>query len=111
MERTEPQQSEAADGDIKMLLEAIVRRLDRLDERMALSTVKESYTTDEVAHRLGRSGWTVRQWCNQGQVNDVKKVRGKGRTGEWRIPHDEMARLQSEGPLPPGTCATHRRAS
>ena len=62
--------------------------------------VKESYTIDEVAKRLGRSEWTVRQWCNKGQVPDSVKVPGKGRTGEWRIPHEAVTRLESQGPLP-----------
>jgi excisionase family DNA binding protein len=76
------------------------QRLERLEDCFAMSVVKESYTTEEAAERLGRSDWTVRQWCNKGQVKGAKKVRGKGRTGEWRIPHDELVRLQNEGPLP-----------
>ena len=59
--------------------------VERLERRLAVSAEKEIYTTDEAASRLGRSGWTVRQLCNKGQIR-AKKVRGKGRTGEWRIP-------------------------
>src|SRR5438132_14111742 len=93
----------AVEDRIAPLLGAIVQRLERLEERLSLSVVKESYTTEEAAERLGRSEWTVRQWCNKSQVKGAKKVRGKGRTGEWRIPHDELVRLQNEGPLPPRT--------
>jgi hypothetical protein len=84
------------------VLAALVQRLEQLEDRLAISVVKECYTTEEVAERLGRSEWTVRQWCNKGQVRGARKVRSKGRTGEWRIPHDELVRLQNEGPLPVG---------
>jgi transposase len=75
-------------------------QLDRIEQSLALSVVKETYTTDEVAERLGRSAWTVRDWCNKGQVRGASKVHGRGRQGEWRIPHEELVRLQNEGPLP-----------
>jgi transposase len=92
---------------MEALLENLAQRLDRIEQRLAVSVVKETYTTAEAAQRVGRSEWTVRQWCNQGQVEGAKKVHGKGRTGEWRIPHDEVVRLQNEGPLPSGTVNPH----
>jgi hypothetical protein len=36
-------------------------------------------------------------------VQGAYKVHGKGRTGEWRIPHQELVRLQNEGPLSEGS--------
>jgi len=86
----------------EMLWQTLFERLERIEKRLSLSTVKESYTTQEVAERVGRSEWTVRQWANKGKVQ-AKKVHGRGRQGEWRIPHDELARLQNEGPKAPGT--------
>ena len=80
----------------------ILDRLERMERFQSLSLVKESYTTGEAAERLGRSEWTVRQWCNKGQVKGATKVRGKGRTGEWRLSHEAIVALQSEGPLPVG---------
>jgi transposase len=85
------------------LLRELVERLDRIERRLELNVEKEAYTVEEAAERLNRSPWTVRQWCNKGQVEDAYKVHGKGRTGEWRIPHAELVRLQNEGPLPEGS--------
>jgi excisionase family DNA binding protein len=82
------------------LLRSLHDRLDHIEEKMALSREKETYTVDEAAKRLNRSTWTVRQWCNKGQVPGAKKVHGMGRTGEWRIPHDALIRVQNEGPFP-----------
>ncbi len=81
------------------LLESFHNRIDHLERCLGQSVVKESYTVVEAAERLARSEWTVRQWCNKGQVQGARKVHGKGRTGEWRIPHVELLRLQNEGPL------------
>jgi hypothetical protein len=78
--------------------EFMIDRLKHLEKNLSLSTIKELYTTTEVAERLGRTEWTVRQWCNLGQAK-AKKVHGRGRQGEWRIGHEELLRLQREGPL------------
>ncbi|MGA2620757.1 MAG: helix-turn-helix domain-containing protein [Thermoguttaceae bacterium] len=47
---------------------------------------------DEVAERLDRSPWTIRQLCNRGQIRAVK-----GEDGCWRIPAEEVARLEENG--------------
>lgn len=88
----------ASDALVVPLLMRIVERLDRIESRVAVSVLKETYTTEEVAKRLDKSEWTVRQWCNKGQAH-AKKIHGRGRKGEWRISHDELVRLQNEGPL------------
>jgi hypothetical protein len=71
--------------------------------------VKESYTTDEVGEKLGRSEWTVRQWANKGQI-EAKKIPGRG-DGEWRVSHVELLRIQSDGPMPPGTFRNRLRVA
>lgn len=78
--------------------ETIIERLERLEKAHELTIQKEAYTTSEAAERLGRSEWTVRQWCNKNQIDGAHKIRGKGRTGEWRIPHAALVRLHTEGP-------------
>jgi hypothetical protein len=89
---------------ILKLLEDMQRQLDRIERRMAMAVAKEAYSTEEVAERLSppRTPWTVRQWCNLGQAR-AWKVAGRGRKGEWRIAHEDLVRLQTEGPSSPGT--------
>jgi hypothetical protein len=91
-----------SDSTVSILdrLEQMQQQLHRIEKRLSLSADKETYTTAEAAELLTRSEWTVRQWCNLGQVHGARKVRGRGRRGEWRIPHDAIVRLQNEGPLP-----------
>ena len=49
-------------------------------------------SVEEAAERLDRSAWTIRQLCKSGQIKAVK-----GNDGCWRIPADEVARLEEEG--------------
>jgi hypothetical protein len=95
-------------NDVLELLKAILNRVERLETRFAHSVEKESYTVEDGAERLGRRPFTVRQWANKGQAK-ANKVHGKGRTGEWRIPHEELLRLQAEGPSAVGAFDNHRR--
>jgi hypothetical protein len=101
---TPTQATNAHAADVPTLLKEILNRMERIEARLKLSVEKESYTVDEAAERLSRKPWTVRQWCNKGQVQGAHKVHGKGRTGEWRIPHEELVRLQNRGPLPEAAC-------
>jgi hypothetical protein len=47
---------------------------------------------EEAAGRLDRSPWTIRQLCSRSQIRAVK-----GQDGCWRIPTEEVARLEEDG--------------
>ncbi len=64
-------------------------------------TVKDSYTTQEVAKILDKKPYTVREWCRLQRVNAFKAMCGRGCEEEWRITHEELLRIQNEGLLPP----------
>jgi hypothetical protein len=63
-------------------------------------TVKEWYTTAEVAALLGKAEFTVREWCRLGRVHAQKKPAGRGVAGEWIVSHAELTRIRNEGLLP-----------
>jgi hypothetical protein len=102
--RTPPPYPPGADEAVLVILRGMKEQLGWIEQRLGLSVVKDAYTPEEVGDRLPskRTPWTVRQWCNRGQAR-AHKVHGKGRQGEWRITHEELLRLQNEGPLPEGT--------
>ena len=75
-------------------VEAAVQRL--VEQR----TVKEWYSTADVALLLGKAEFTVREWCRLGRVRAAKKKAGRGPAGEWVVSHDELARVRNEGLLP-----------
>jgi hypothetical protein len=64
-------------------------------------TVKEWYTTDEVAEILGKAPFTVRAWCRNGRIHAEKRNWGRGSSKEWIVSHEELERIQAEGLLPP----------
>lgn len=78
----------------------LVNRLERIEAVIAdlvrQRTIKDWYTTGEAGTILGRSGYSVREWCRKGQAKAVKSANGRG----WLISHDELSRLRNEGPLP-----------
>lgn len=92
----------------------IAGRLDRLESRLAAieailarlvetaasqQSTKDYYTTEEVAERLGKRPYTVREWCRLGRVHAEKAHSGRGADEEWRISQAELTRIQNEGLL------------
>lgn len=63
-------------------------------------TIKEWYSTAEVATILGKAEFTVREWCRLGRVNAEKKKSGRGVASEWIVSHAELSRIRNEGLLP-----------
>jgi hypothetical protein len=81
----------------------VAERLQRIEQILQLlveqRTVKEWYSTAEVAKILGRAEFTVREWCRLKRVHAAKKECGRGTSSEWIISHDELLRIQNHGLL------------
>jgi hypothetical protein len=79
-------------------------RLDRIESLLQLlieqRTIKEWYSTAEVAKLLGKAEFTVREWCRLGRIRARKKECGRGIAGEWIISHEELTRVRNESLLP-----------
>lgn len=95
---------EVLQGEVQRLedrLKSLEALLRDVHERMVVgSVVKDYYTTQEVARRLGKRPYTVREWCRLGRVNGEKSHSGRGLDDEWRISHAELIRIENEGLLP-----------
>jgi hypothetical protein len=85
-------------------LDDLTTRLTRIEQAIELlvreRTIKEWYSTAEVAKLLGRAEFTVREWCRLGRVKAEKKQCGRGVASEWIISHEELTRVRNEGLLP-----------
>jgi hypothetical protein len=68
-----------------------------LRELVSQRTVKEYYSTADVAGRVGRSEYQVCEWCRAGRIQAVKRNTGRGRSKEWMVSHDELIRYESHG--------------
>lgn len=82
----------------------VLARLEKIEALLAAlveqRTVKDWYSTGEVAAILGRAEFTVREWCRLGRVRAGKKKSGRGPASEWIISHEELTRVRNEGLLP-----------
>ncbi len=85
-------------------LHQVMERLERIEAVLTRlvqeRTVKEWYSTAEVAQLLGKAEYTVREWCRQGRIRATKKAYARGAHSEWLISHDELIRVQNQGLLP-----------
>lgn len=78
-------------------LERIELGIQRLIEQ---KTIKEYYSTGELAQILGKAEFTVREWCRNGRIWAEKRECGRGNSKEWMISQVELERVQNEGLLP-----------
>jgi hypothetical protein len=85
-------------------IHVVLDQLQRIEATLAVlvgkQTVKDWYTTDEVAQLLGKAEFTVREWCRLGRVHAEKRNSGRGKFLSWVISHAELQRFQREGLLP-----------
>jgi hypothetical protein len=86
--------------DFRQLLDRLGRIENTLDQLLQRNTVKDYYTTGEVASLLGKAEFTVREWCRLNRVYAEKRQTGRGRAKEWMISHQELTRIRNEGLLP-----------
>jgi hypothetical protein len=76
-------------------------RLARIEAMLASlvqgQQVREWYAVDEFARIVGRSEFTVREWCRRGRIQAAKKGSGRGAHSAWAVSHAELLRFQREG--------------
>ena len=100
---------ETAITTLSEMANRLLRIESALDRLLQQKTVKEWYTTEEVAAIVGKAPFTVREWCRHGRVHAAKRQCGRGKAKEWIVCHDELLRLQSEGLLPEHSRYRHVR--
>ncbi len=77
-------------------LERIETMLVALVER---HSAREWYSVEQFSRLVGRSEFTVREWCRLGRIQARKKLNGRGAHSSWAISHEELQRHQREGLL------------
>jgi len=82
----------------------VEERLERIEAMLAVlverQTVREWYTTEQAAQLLGKTEFTVREWCRNFRLKAEKRMSGRGAYPQWVISHTELLRYQREGLLP-----------
>jgi hypothetical protein len=84
--------------------EIILERLERIEAALATlidqRQVQDWYDTKTAGDILGRSAYSVREWCRLGRVRAEKRSCGRGTSKEWMISHEELMRIKAQGLLP-----------
>ena len=82
----------------------ILERLDRIETTLRTLVkqchLQDWYGTKAAAEILGKSPYTVREYCRLGRIDAEKRPCGRGKSKEWMISHAELERLKAEGLLP-----------
>ena len=86
--------------EINPLLERLDRIEAALETLVKQKTVKDWYSTEETAEVLGKTSYTVREWCRQGRIVATKRDCGRGKSQEWIVSHAELERIKNHGLLP-----------
>jgi len=88
-------------GEIRSLQNQMDEQSNLIKSLLDQRTIKEFYTTAEVAAQVGRSVFQVQEWCRKGRIRATHQPgTGRGNKPEWRIGHTELSRYQNEGLLP-----------
>ena len=98
-------------ADVMTILSGLQASMQDLQQQMCILTdlhsrpaipakPQEWYSTAEASKLLQKSEYTVRQWCNEGRINAVKREERRGGSALWNISTEEVARYKNEGLLP-----------
>jgi hypothetical protein len=87
--------------ELKSMNERLARIEAGLLQLVERQTLKEFYSTAEVARLLNKAEFTVREWCRNGRIRALKRDSGRGAHCSWVVSHDELLRYQREGLLSP----------
>ena len=87
-------------SEIVVILDSLRRIESQLAEMRSKQTIKDVYSTEEVARILSKAEFTVREWCRLNRINAIKRFSGRGKYPAWAISHQELLRIDKEGLLP-----------
>ncbi len=85
---------------VDVIISEIGKMKTKLEELVSQRAVKDWYSTEEAANILGKSEYTVREWCRLRRIHASKKGSGRGKFRGWVISHTELLRIQKDGLLP-----------
>jgi len=81
----------------------IDERLDRIESLLTdlveRESIRDYYTTEQFAKLVGKSEFTVREYCRLGRLKAEKRQSGRGAHPAWVVSHEEYLRYQRQGLL------------
>jgi hypothetical protein len=78
-------------------------RLERIEAMLAVLVERQQgrewYTTQQFGQAVGKSEFTIREYCRLGRLKAEKRQSGRGAYPQWVLSHAELLRFQREGLL------------
>lgn len=78
-------------------------RLDRIEAMLAVLVERQQgrewYTTREFAQAVGKTEFTIREYCRLGRLKADKRQSGRGAYPQWVLSHAELERYLKNGLL------------
>lgn len=90
---------EMLNEECPMTLEERLTRIETMLVVLVERERREFYSVEQFSRIVGRSEFTVREWCRLGRIQARKKDSGRGAHASWAISHEELQRYQREGLL------------
>ena len=84
-------------AEVRAMLAELLGRLGGTGQSSTILPCRSSYSVEEVAAMLGRTSFTVRQWCRNGRIEATKRQERRGGAELWSIAAEEVERHRNEG--------------
>lgn len=65
-------------AEVKILLRQLLTETQQKQKLGQSELHRVSYSTEELAAVVGKSSFTVREWCRLGRINATKRQTGRG---------------------------------
>jgi len=90
------------------LLERLAERIEHIDRKIDElceganhpEPARDYYSIADFADLVGKSQYTVREWCRLQRIYAEKCETGRGDAKSWKISRDELQRYRDHGLLP-----------
>jgi hypothetical protein len=95
LEKVDSQNSMLLENQEKLLeqFQALSARIASIEQPIS-GMEKKFFSTLEVAELVGKSSYTVREWCRLGRISASKRESGFGDSCEWEVSAEEVERYQ-----------------
>ena len=87
-------------AELSRSLASIDEKLQQPGETAQPAFEREFYSIVEFAELVGKSAYTVREWCRLERIHAEKCDSGRGDAKAWKIAVAELARYHDHGLLP-----------
>lgn len=88
------------DSRLKAIEQTQTTIVELLNTLVSRRIVKDWYSVEEIAERVDRTPYQVREWLRMRRMKGSKRMGGRGRHKEWTVSHEELGNYLNHGLRP-----------